>query len=393
MRRVAIVAMQLALGILVAEVLLHLWNPIPFRVKGNHIVLRRHDTNEFRNPASDKLDAHVRYRTNSLGFRGPEPPRDLAARLSILTVGGSTTGCFLLNDGDTWPDRLSAQLGREFPRLWLDNAGIDGQSTYGHLTLMRDYVVHIRPRVVVFLIGINDVALSASNWFDARVTDQVVGRHELAADWLVTHSELAAIAQNAWRAWRARAYGLTQAETNYSALPEVGSDAAAAEQQARAGVPAFAARVAELIDVSRSQGILPVLVTQPALYGDGRDPSTGIDFSQRRVNDVGGGDAAWRMLEFYNAATRTAGANAHLVVIDLARELPKDSRYFYDFVHFSKAGAAKVADIVYAHLRPALVEWCRTGTIAVGCERQRTNPTTPPHSVCILAVEPGVLVA
>ena len=369
MRRVAIVATQLALGILVAEALLHVWNPIPFRVKGNHIVLRRHDTNEFRNPGSGKLDAHVRYHTNALGFRGPEAPRDLVDRLSVLTVGGSTTGCFLLNDGDTWPDHLAAQLGPAFPRLWLNNAGLDGQSTYGHLTLMRDYVVHIRPKVVIFLIGINDVALSASNWFDARVTDQVVGRRELAVDWLVTHSELAALAQNAWRASRARAYGLTQAEPNYFALKEVERDDAAAEQQARAAVPAFASRVGELIGVSRSQGIVPVLVTQPALYGDGRDPSTGIDFSRRRVNEIGGGDVAWRMLEFYNAATRTAGADAHVLVIDVARELPKDSRYFYDFVHFSKAGAAKVGDIVYAHLRPALAEWCRAGAIAGGCER------------------------
>lgn len=371
MRRVAIVTVQVLFAAVIAEGLLHIWNPVPWRVRGNHIVLRRNDPATFLNPPGAKLDEHVRYRTNSLGFRGPEPPRDLSLRLSIMAIGGSTTGCFLLNDGDTWPDRLGARLARDYPMVWLENAGLDGQSTFGHLVLLRDYVVHIRPEVALFLIGINDVALSESNWFDVRVTDRVIGRHERWADWLVTHSELASLAQNFWRARRATAYGLTAAEVNLAGLPEASDDAvsAAAEEKARAAVPAFADRVGQLIDVSRSMGTEPVLMTQPALYGNGPDPATGVDLSHRRVNVFGTGAAAWRSLELYNAATRAVGASRHVLVIDLARELPKDSRRFYDLVHFSKAGAADVADIAYGHLTSALADWCRNGTIAAGCRR------------------------
>jgi len=364
MRRAAIVTVQLLIAVVLAEVLLHVWNPVPFRVRGDHIVLRRYDRTTFRNPPGEKLDERVEYRTNSLGFRGPEPPRDLSSRLSILTIGGSTTGCFLLNDGDTWPDRLAARLQAEFPSVWLNNAGLDGQSTFGHLALLRDYVVHIRPTVALFLIGINDVALSESNWYDARVTDRVVGRHERWADWLVTHSELASLAQNVWRARRASAYGLTSAGVDYAALPDAHDDAVSldAEQKARAAVPAFADRVRALIDTSRSLGIDPVLITQPALYGGSADPTTRIDFSNRRVNAYENGASAWRSLEFYNAATRAVGASRHVLVIDLASELPKDSRDFYDFVHFSKAGAATVADIIRKQLAPVLVAPSRPRT-------------------------------
>lgn len=37
-------------------------------------------------------------------------------------------------------------------------------------------------------------------------------------------------------------------------------------------------------------------------------------------------------------------------MIDLARELPKSSKYFYDFFHFTNDGARKAGDIIYSHL-------------------------------------------
>ena len=41
-------------------------------------------------------------------------------------------------------------------------------------------------------------------------------------------------------------------------------------------------------------------------------------------------------------------------MIDLAREMPKDSAYYYDLMHFTNAGAARVADLIDARLTPFL---------------------------------------
>ena len=108
--------------------------------------------------------------------------------------------------------------------------------------------------------------------------------------------------------------------------------------------------------MSRSFDMEPVFVTQPALYGGGPDPTTGIDFSNRRINEYGSGEHEWRFLDLYNRATRQVGAEQHVLVVDLAAELPKDSQYFYDLVHFSKLGAVKVAAIVGQHLEPWLAD-------------------------------------
>jgi hypothetical protein len=98
-----------------------------------------------------------------------------------------------------------------------------------------------------------------------------------------------------------------------------------------------------------------VLITQPTLLG-GVDARTGLDTRPMEV-ELGervNGAFAWRLLERYNDVTRRVGQQRGVLVIDLARELPKDSTYFYDFFHFTNPGADRVAEIVHHGLRPWL---------------------------------------
>jgi hypothetical protein len=97
-----------------------------------------------------------------------------------------------------------------------------------------------------------------------------------------------------------------------------------------------------------------VFVTQPALYGAAIDPETGIDLAKVDVNGRENGALAWRLLEMYNDVTRRVASAKDLWLIDLAREMPKDSRLFYDFLHYTNAGAARVGEIVAIHLDPHL---------------------------------------
>ena len=42
------------------------------------------------------------------------------------------------------------------------------------------------------------------------------------------------------------------------------------------------------------------------------------------------------------------------MVIDLARELPRNSDLYYDYLHYTESGAATVAGILDRHLEPWL---------------------------------------
>ena len=59
-------------------------------------------------------------------------------------------------------------------------------------------------------------------------------------------------------------------------------------------------------------------------------------------------------LRLYNDETRKASAEAGLPLINLARELPKNSTYFSDWIHFTAEGATMVGDIIFRHLEPKL---------------------------------------
>jgi lysophospholipase L1-like esterase len=345
------IALSTAIGLFVFEIALRIYNPLPFRVHGTHIVLPYRQSYTFHVGRSSKLDETVHHTKNSIGFRGPEPPRDWDRRLTVMTVGGSTTECLFLSDGRTWTDAFARRLAATRDDVWVNNAGLDGQSTFGHLVLMRDVIGPMRPNVVLFLIGINDVARDRANTYDVALSDAPASPLRSAIDFAADHLELAALAQNLMRVRHAREAGFGHNEIDLQTARHVPIEPDAMdrviETHRRQYVGAFADRVSQLVAMSRANGIEPVLITQPALFGDGVDPTTCVDL--RTVQSSGGANGLldWRLLELYNDATRRVGAASRVGVIDLARELPKDSRYFYDFMHFSNEGAQLVGDIVF----------------------------------------------
>ena len=188
----------LLLGCLVAlaglEVLLRVYNPLEIRFRPDRIVLPVHKRYIFDNTGKfpTKLAKTTIHTKNSLGFRGDPPPRDFRDYLTLITIGGSTTECFYLSDGLSWPDLLGQQLSRGFNRVWVNNAGLDGATTYRHLILMEDYVVTLRPKVALFLIGINDVGAGDIAAAEERRS------HDLKQRWraLLYRSEVYVLGQN-----------------------------------------------------------------------------------------------------------------------------------------------------------------------------------------------------
>jgi len=156
-------------------------------------------------PAGGPTDTVI-HSTNSLGFRGPEPPADgIDHHLSIIAVGGSTTECYYLPDGSTWPERLQTMLAPSFPDVWINNGGLDGHSTYGHLILMRDYVGKLKPRVVLS----SRRPMTSARWGSPttswpQVRSGIRGESlEALVKSAAAYSEVADVALNLYRSWRA----------------------------------------------------------------------------------------------------------------------------------------------------------------------------------------------
>jgi hypothetical protein len=116
---------------------------------------------------------------------------------------------------------------------------------------------------------------------------------------------------------------------------------------------AYKTRLERLIYISKFNEIEPIFITQPALYGNAIDDTTNVDLGKIKIGDTDG-DFHWKRLELLNDVTRRVGEIENLLVIDLAKEMPKNSKYYYDFLHFTNYGAEKVAEILYNKLCPYL---------------------------------------
>ena len=359
-KRLFLLLASCLLSLLLAEVVLRIHNPFPGRVRGDQIVLGRNVRFVYSGPVNPKLDSEIVYSTNSLGLRGPEPPLDLDGYTSIITVGGSTTECRYLSDDKTWPAQLERSLLKSTAKIWVNNAGLDGHSTFGHSILLQDHVLKLKPTFVLFLVGWNDVGLRVSRDYDrAQIAWKSGSLRQLFIS-VANHSEvltLALIASRSRRAWLGgMRHGMEFDIRKQPVFKMTESEITAlCDYHSENFIAGYERRLRELMVMSRAAGTEPVLLTQPSLCAMGVDAATGFDFSVARAEPDMNCGALWRLLEIYNDSTRRVGRETTTKVIDLARLLPRDESYFYDMAHFAAPGAAAVGEIVAQSLVADLV--------------------------------------
>ncbi len=357
-RRTAYALYVFFIVFLLLEIALRIYNPFHLRLKGNKIILPIDQKITIINKINPKLEPVIVNTRNSLGFRGPALPPDHAHTLTIITIGGSTTECHFLNDKKTWPFLLGQKLQDSFPGSWLNNAGLDGHSTYGHIVMLNDHIKQLKPSVVLFLTGINDVETSGPLFHDMLNTR---GAFPDLKHYLFENSEVLNLLLNLARGWRAQKFNnttnslLVLDKTKQLVLPDSVMKSRLSQQQPY--LETYRSRLSQLADTCLAWHILPVFITQPNQFGEGLDSLTGADLAlfpadpgDKTIN----GKLIWDMLEEYNNVTRSVCAQKQLPVIDLALLMPKNSLYYYDMSHFTNQGAEKVADILASGLIPVL---------------------------------------
>jgi hypothetical protein len=82
-------------------------------------------------------------------------------------------------------------------------------------------------------------------------------------------------------------------------------------------------------------------MTQPTPCGFGKDPTTGKDLS--RIPEC---LFRYRLYEIYNDTLRYVAQSEGAFLIDLSRTIPKATKYYWDYVHYTDAGSEELAKIV-----------------------------------------------
>jgi lysophospholipase L1-like esterase len=259
-----------------------------------------------------------------------------------------------ISEGKTWEDLLNKHLSDSIGKVWINNAGFSGHSTFGHNILLRDYIVHLKPSICLFLVGANDIDRKDLRPHDKNFT-------KTRNKWILFLARKSALANTLLNLYRnhlakekilagGKPFTLLNKEPLY--IPDSVIQEKISLQQPL--VKAYASRLREMSRLCKSNGIEPIFVTQPCLPGETIDSSTGVDLATFPMSDKINGKLFWKYLQLYNAETITVAKQEGLMCIDLATELPKSSAYYYDLIHYNINGNAKVAEILNDKLRPYL---------------------------------------
>jgi len=117
----------------------------------------------------------INYKKDEYGFRGR---RKSISDIDILTIGGSTTDEKFLNYKDTWSEQLEEKFKIVGKDIDVVNAGIDGQSSHGHIWSLKNWFPKIKgfkTKYIIFYMGINEnLKETSSNKHDLEIENSTI---------------------------------------------------------------------------------------------------------------------------------------------------------------------------------------------------------------------------
>jgi lysophospholipase L1-like esterase len=281
----------------------------------------------------------VRYSRDRWGLRGGHrEPSDI----NILTIGGSTTDELYSDDTETWSARLQERFARAGVPAIVGNAGINGHSTVGHLYSMGSWLSRIpqlKPKIILFYIGINDAVLPTQAGYDAIVA---VGTWPRIRRYIINNSALVRLIRIVRGSIRAQSLRVAY-HTVSSPLVRQDSYPKIDPSLYRRQLLDYGTRVERLFDLTIEIGALPIFVSQRR--GDAFQRNGGLFATD--------GEAAKnrQIQNLYNHEMLRVCRSLKAICIDLASQIILSETDFFDRIHTTPSGSDKIAGFLFDRLQ------------------------------------------
>ncbi len=300
----------------------------------------------------------VIYSRDKWGFRGNYPGVD---SIDILTIGGSTTDQRYIPDGRTFQDVLQNEFEAHGQDVSVVNAGIDGQSSFGHIRVFDWWLPQIPDLKVdyyLFYVGVNDFHKDAGHYYDDLSGEDAKTVRGRIKKNIKARSALYDLYRKVEGVVKANAYGLrhndgssyyTFSLEDWVTEPKL-SDY---EEIMRGRLDAYEQRLTALCDRVAAVGSVPIFVTQSRRRVF--DIIDGCVYGRPYVKNYDGfecnGVDHYYMTRLLNQRTAQVCLAHDGIFIDLDAELEFDLRTdFYDNAHVTPAGADKIGHYLYGKL-------------------------------------------
>lgn len=281
-------------------------------------------------PNSVFTGERVTLRSNSLGLRSPEIPRQRAPGSWRLAVVGASTvmGLYDRDTDTTFPARLEQRLRNRFPdrRIEVVNAGIMGYTLDDQRRMLETRVAALRPDLTVVYPGFNDFVGYCR---DEKAPASQFQRQGLPLidmpTWLFTADSI-----------RKKTVFLRTTAVRQTTMKNPGDIDL---QPYRERLEALVRRAGEL-------GLRLALSTNARAYRRDQTLAEQLQLSRsaRYFNRCFDLDGLHVLYDRHNAVIRAVAAAHGIPLIALDELVPGGARHFVDAQHFSADGAALVGD-------------------------------------------------
>lgn len=306
----------------------------------------------------------ITYSRDRFGFRGLEGP---VSDIDLLTVGGSTTDQRWIDDAETFQAVLSDLYARAGRPVSIVNAGVDGQSTFGHIENFPswfDRIPDLRAANILYYVGINDtLKMSAVDMFDRMEQDRPLAGLKGA---IKAHSALYQVYRVAKGLLADKPIRHELGRANIADTPpfaETGLIADPMTPELAASLAALRDRIARLAAQTEAFGARAIFVTQRSARWFRKDGKIyGIatytpDFFEATRKSLPPTYARMNGVDFYHMERAVAdtimdecrkqGAVCFDLMADVDFDLAQD---FYDPLHTTPSGSRRIADYLFDRL-------------------------------------------
>ena len=279
-------------------------------------------------------------RINTLGFRGPDLPRDKGDAFRIFALGESQTFGPTLRDGEKpWPEQLQDLFDQHADcrrKVEVVNAGTEAYTLEDNLERMRRDILPLKPDLILSTHGMNGLLAFGLR----RVPEPNEPGVRPRASALIGRAVLTI--ERAAHDWRSR----NTAEARPAALAPI-PDAELMKSR-------YAEAYRKLIALARDNGI-DVALADSSMAINEESPREVKDFYGavfKPIDDIIAANAA------HNRMVRLLSQEEGVPLIDMSKGLDGqwDGDLYLDIVHFTEAGNEKVADVIFRQLIPILAE-------------------------------------
>jgi lysophospholipase L1-like esterase len=299
------------------------------------------------------MDSVVVFSTNNMGYRGdslihPKPKEEYR----VFMVGGSTTENLFLDD--SWglerkvQEALQTSVGSKVVKVY--NAGKSGDGSPDHLAMLAHRITHLQPDLVVLFPGINDLNRLFGG-YDYLHFPKVSEKEKRSAvqgiKFFLSNFQLVRRLINIINPEKPDARTSIFLKTNYEdkvrevmALPLV-------ENLPEADFGLFRRNILSFAGIMKAQQVDLLLMTQTHTWGDISDEFLKSNHWMTAVGNIRYPETELaEALGQINEILISIAAQEEIPLLDLEKEIPKTSAYFYDDCHFNKGGITKSAELI-----------------------------------------------